>query len=433
MKMVSVITSVYNCEKYIAEMIDSILKQTYKDWELIIFDDASTDNTWDIILNYQDCRIKKFRNNENQGLTVNLNKALKIATGEYIARIDGDDVAYPRRLEKQVRFMNEHPDLVLLGCWMKSFGSKELIMQKEIDFEVLKINLLFNVIAFHPSFIMRRDVLYKHHIHYNEYLKCAQDYDLEYQLSKHGKIENIPEILMKYRVHEGQVTTSKLEEQKFFAAITRERIISDLGIKLKKEECEAWNHFGTFDTSSNFDEEMEYIKGIIERIIAVNRTKQIYCEKTLKHVMSERLRKYIDSNKASDQNLISKNGEWDKYHRLFLMMTQWKRLNKQNVYLETFFKQNNIQNIAIYGMGHAGRALAEELENSSVTVGYGVDRNIEGAFGYDDMKIVTLEDRLEKVDAIVVTVISQYENIKKDLEKKIECSFYSLEEIIYSM
>lgn len=428
--LVSIITSVYNCEKYVSEMIDSILAQTYKDWELIIFDDASADNTWDIISNYQDCRIKKFRNKENQGLTVNLNKALKLAEGKYIARIDGDDIAYPRRLEKQVAFMENNSDVVLSGCWMKSLGLKEYIMQNEVDCEVLKINLLFGPIIFHPSFIMRHTVLNQYHIHYNETLKYAQDYDMQYQFSKYGKIRNLPEILMKYRFHEEQVTTRKIEEQKFFAGITRKRIINDLGLKLTEEECIAWNHFGTFETFSNLDDEIEYIKNIIQKILAVNKTKQVYCENILQHITSARLKNYINSSRMVDQNQNSKN---DKYHRMFLMMAQWKRLNKQGICLEVYFKQKNIRSIAIYGMGHAGRALAEELVNSSVTVKYGIDRNIEGAFGIDDMAIVTLEERLEKIDAIVVTVISQYENIKKELEKKIECSFYSLEEIIYSM
>ena len=431
--MVSIITSVYNCEKYIAEMLDSILEQTYKDWELIVFDDASTDNTWDIFLIYQDQRIKKYRNKKNHGLTVNLNKALNLAKGEYVARIDGDDVAYPRRLEKQVQYMNEHPDVVLSGCWMKRFGSNELILQGAVDWEVLKVSLLFHAIVFHPSFIMRRSILDQDNIKYNEQLKCAQDYDIEYRLSRCGKIENIAEVLMKYRVHDDQVTAKKAEEQKFYANITRNLILSDLGIELVDKERIAWEHFGTFEVAPNFDEEIGYIRGIIEQIIAINKTKKVYQENILQHIISERLKKYIDSNKATNQNLIGANRECEKYHRLFLMMTQWKRLNQQGICLENFFIQKNAHSIAIYGMGHAGRALAEELEGSSVEVKYGIDGNIKFAFGIEDMEIVTLEDYCEKVDAVVVTVISQYENIKKKLEKKMECAVYSLEDIIFRM
>lgn len=431
--MVSIITSVYNCEKYIAEMINSILAQTYTDWELIIFDDASTDNTWNIVSQFQDSRIKKFKNMENQGLTVNLNQALKIANGEYIARIDGDDVAYPRRLEKQVEFMNEYSDVVLSGCWMKSIGSKEFIMQKAVDCDVLKINLLFNVIVFHPCFIMRRSILKQYDIKYNEQLKCAQDYDMEYQLSRYGKIKNIPEVLMKYRIHDGQVTVKKAEEQKYFASITRNLIINDLGIELTDEERRAWNHFGMFEVDLFSDAEIKYIKGVIDKIITINKTKNVYREKTLRHITSERLRRYIDNNKSINQNKISENAESDKYHRLFLMMTQWKRLNNRSICLDEFFKQKNIQSIAIYGMGHAGRALAEELVDSNIAVKYAMDRNIESAFGTDDIMIAILDDHLEEVDAVVVTAITQYENIKETLEKKIKCPIYSLEEVIYSM
>ena len=115
------------------------------------------------------------------------------------------------------------------------------------------------------------------------------------------------------------------------------------------------------------------------------------------------------------------------------MMDQWVKVKQENKNLSEYFLKNGYKKIAIYGMGHAGRALAEELVDSNIAVKYAMDRNIESALGTDDIMIAILDDHLEEVDAVVVTAITQYENIKETLEKKIKCPIYSLEEVIYSM
>lgn len=120
--LVSVIASVYNCECYIKEMIDSVINQTMQEWEMILVDDASTDGTWNIISSYDDARIIIRRNNINKGLTYNLNVALSMCKGKYVIRIDGDDIACQDRFEKQVKYMEEHPSVVLSGGWMQAFG-----------------------------------------------------------------------------------------------------------------------------------------------------------------------------------------------------------------------------------------------------------------------------------------------------------------------
>lgn len=115
--LVTVLMSVFNGEKYLREAIDSILTQTFSDFEFLIINDASTDRSREIILSYLDPRIRLIDNEENIGLTRSLNKGIDLAKGKYIARMDADDVSMPERLEKQVRFMEENPDIAVLGSW----------------------------------------------------------------------------------------------------------------------------------------------------------------------------------------------------------------------------------------------------------------------------------------------------------------------------
>ena len=165
---VSNITSAYNCRNYIKEMIESIMDQTYRDWELILIDDASDDGTWDIINSIQDDRIVKIRNLNNAGLTKNLNTALKLAEGKYILRMDSDDIAMVDRIEKQAAFMEANQNIVLSGGWMQCFGNMHDITKTHLQDEDIRIDLIFNSAIMHPTFIVRNEILKKYNITSNE-------------------------------------------------------------------------------------------------------------------------------------------------------------------------------------------------------------------------------------------------------------------------
>jgi glycosyltransferase involved in cell wall biosynthesis len=122
--LVSIVIPVYNGEKYLADSLDSVLCQTYQNWELIIINDGSTDSTEQLILNYQDKRIKYLRNDDNKGIIFSLNRGLRESKGVYIARLDADDIALPFRIEKQVEFLSENPDYVMCGSYFQTIDSK---------------------------------------------------------------------------------------------------------------------------------------------------------------------------------------------------------------------------------------------------------------------------------------------------------------------
>jgi glycosyltransferase involved in cell wall biosynthesis len=199
-------------QKYLDEAIQSILNQTYKDFEFIIVNDG--DN---VTVNYGgfDPRIKVIQNKKNIGLTKSLNIALKEAKGEYIARMDADDVSYPKRLEEQVKFLDENPDYILVGTWAEIIdeeGKKIREVKHPCENDVIRRELIKYNPFFHSSIMFRRG------LRYNENFKYAQDYELYFRNTrgwKDGKkkLANIPLFLQQYRETANSITSSKNREQ----------------------------------------------------------------------------------------------------------------------------------------------------------------------------------------------------------------------------
>jgi len=200
---ISVILPVYNGGKYLKESIDSILNQTFNNYELIIVNDGSTDESLDIIISYKDERIKLI-NQKNTGLSKALNNGIKLAIGKYIARMDHDDISYPERLKKQFEFMENHSEYVAIGTWanyISKDGEFLFTWKPPCKSEDLKKGLP-NICPFvHSSVMMRTDALkivggYKDVGRYF----YQEDLLLWIDLAKKGELYNIPEALVKYRV-----------------------------------------------------------------------------------------------------------------------------------------------------------------------------------------------------------------------------------------
>jgi len=218
---ISVLMSVYNGERFVTEALKSIYNQTYQDFEVIIVDDCSTDRTSEILLNLKDSRTCIYKNPENLGLTKSLNIGLKLCRGEYVARMDADDISHPQRFERQIKFLDENPDCLVLGCWYgridsdgKILGSKE----PPTEYEDTKKQLLIEACVGHGTAIVRRAALVEVG-GYNEQYTYAQDYDLWLRLSEVGLIRNLDEYLYLLRSWPGNITTIKLKEQTEFAEL----------------------------------------------------------------------------------------------------------------------------------------------------------------------------------------------------------------------
>ena len=217
----TVLMSVYNTKaKWLCESIDSILCQTFAEFEFIIIDDKSTDGSLEILKGYQakDNRIILVENEENLGLTKSLNKGLALARGNYIARMDADDISVPERLACQYRYMEEHNDVSVVGGYLYTGknGSYMLTGYNE-DKEIQKVQMLFhNAGVPHPTAMIRSSFLSDNRICYDERIKKSQDYALWTSIiSRGGKIRLIPKVVLLYRVHENQISANKKDQIAF--------------------------------------------------------------------------------------------------------------------------------------------------------------------------------------------------------------------------
>lgn len=206
---ISVIMSVFNSEEYLKDSIESILCQTYSNFEFIITDDGSTDKSIDILNSFRDKdkRILLIKNLKNLGLTKNLNIMISLAKGDYIARMDSDDISLPQRFEKQLIFLENHKTIGVCGTYSCVFGKhiKEKIMRFPEKHEDIRSNLLFENVIVHSSVMLRKKIIDDYNIRYNEDFSIIQDYELWSRLKDFTEFANIPETLLRYRMSDSNI------------------------------------------------------------------------------------------------------------------------------------------------------------------------------------------------------------------------------------
>lgn len=252
---ISVLMPVYNGERYLREAIESILSQSLTDFEFLIINDGSTDNSIDIINSYSDHRIRLVQNETNLGLIATLNKGINLAQGEYIARMDCDDISLSERLEKQYRFMECHPDIGICGTWLRSIGDNSgLVCRFPTDPEQFRAELLFDSIIGHPSVMLRKSIIEQFNLYYDPTYCHAEDYDLWSRAVMHCKICSIPEMLVLYRYHSAQVSQQRSDQQKQTAGKVRLGQLRSLGVEPTPYEFSLHQAFGTMThlKTSNF-------------------------------------------------------------------------------------------------------------------------------------------------------------------------------------
>ncbi len=225
--------AIYNEKiEWMRQSIDSILNQTFSDFEFIIINDNPQRKDNQLLTSEyskRDKRIKVMHNEQNIGLTKSLNKGLKIAQGDYIARMDADDIALPKRFEKQVQFLDKNKECIVCGTNISYIGDRNFFVFSDwikYDDASIKAQLMVNSCFAHPSVMIRKKILVENGIAYDEDYKQAQDYRLWEILSHYGAFGNIKEKLLQYRISQTQVSKKHSGGQQSLAQNIRKRILN---------------------------------------------------------------------------------------------------------------------------------------------------------------------------------------------------------------
>ena len=206
--IVSVLMPVYKTGIFLREAVDSILTQSFTDFELIILNDCSPDNAEEILDSYSDPRIVRYKGDKNVGLSNVLNIGIALARGKYIARMDSDDLSSPERLQIQVDYLNAHPKIDLVSVGMHLFGARNEVWIRDSDPEKVKIDAMFHSPVLHASSMWRKDRFEKEGLRFRQEFVPAEDYDLWTRaLLKGLKLVNLPDVLYEYRIHPNQATS----------------------------------------------------------------------------------------------------------------------------------------------------------------------------------------------------------------------------------
>lgn len=333
---ISVIMPVYNAESYLSETIESILNQTYTDFELLVLNDKSTDGSKEIIEKYKakDSRIVLIDKEINVGPANLRNEGFELAKAPFVALMDADDIALPTRFEKQVTYLKNHPDVGVCGTWMTYFGGKKnkAIRHAETH-DAIKVSFLYSCAIGNPTVMLRKESL--NGLRFENEFVPVEDYDLWSRLLPKTKFHNIPESLLQYRLHPNNISKTKIE---------------NVNRSVKKVKINQLGGFGIEATDPNLElylSAFEVKRGLLptEIIKIIDASKYLTAQnEKLKNFNSGLLEKQIDKTlirtirnagqfdiafynhlKENESKLFAKMRVLDKVIIRFKSVTNWKK------------------------------------------------------------------------------------------------------------
>lgn len=289
MPKITVLMPVYNSEKYLREAIDSILNQTFNDFELLIINDASTDNSKNIILSYKDQRIRYYENNKNLGVAKTLNRGLRLACGDYIARMDADDISVPFRLKRQIDFMDRNPEIVVCGGWVRAFKETDsAVWCTPADYETIKSTMLFHSAIYHPTVMTRAKVLKRHELFYSSTFDGSEDYEFWVRIADHFKIVNLQEVLLRHRIHSNHRDNSVRDGNSLKQSdIVRHMQLKRLSIAPTEKEFEIHRAISLGDLRAE-KEFVEATEAWFRKLMKHNKRKKIYTDSSFGKLLIEK-------------------------------------------------------------------------------------------------------------------------------------------------
>ncbi|MFB2892351.1 glycosyltransferase family 2 protein [Aerosakkonemataceae cyanobacterium BLCC-F50] len=285
----SAIMAVYNSGEYLKETIDSVLNQTFTDFEFIIIDDGSRDRSVEIIKSYQDPRIKLLLNEENRGTGYSRNRGIEASRGEYIITIDSDDINLPQRFAKQIAYMDSHPEVGICGSWIETIGEAAgELWRCAVKPDIVHCRTLFEAVLCHPSTIIRRKYLDEYSLRYAVELRRAQDWDLYCRGARHFQITNIPEVLVYYRWRKYGKNLSDEEliskTYYYFYEIDK-RNFQVLNLQPTEQEMLVHRRLGNLELKKDQDFVLEANKWL-NKLFAANQIAKIYPQSTFLQVLA---------------------------------------------------------------------------------------------------------------------------------------------------
>lgn len=269
-KKVSFIMPLYNAERYVQQAIESVLNQTYKNFELILIDDVSTDSTMEKVEKYKDERIRVFHNSKNEGIAYSRNRGLDVATGEYIAIMDDDDITMPRRLERQVLFLEEHPEIDFVGGRYQLINEKgEILSEAKMAYRnplFIKALFLFQNIYSNGEMMFRKNTISKNQICYAENQYGMEDFKFWIECSKVGNFYTIDDVFLQHRVHKQSETmknkTNLMQEREMHRMELQRYSMMLSNILVSDEALAVINCFTNNCVCSSIEEFIKYYEAL---------------------------------------------------------------------------------------------------------------------------------------------------------------------------
>lgn len=436
--LVSICLLTYMHEKYIEDCIKSIIAQTYENIELLVLDDFSSDHTFEIIQRYEKLLKQRFkrvhlkRNIQNSGnISANVNQMSKMAQGDYIKHIGGDDALLPDYMEKVVACMEKYKSAIM--CYTNAYIVNDNFRlgdnpgriyayenhipcsQSESFKRLLKRNY---IIA--GSVTFRRDVFEKYG-YYDERI-LFEDYEYWLRLSQKEEFVYLPEKLLYYRIAETSLTNfaSKDGRKKIVYMMQGEIQVYEMYTRNISSEEKRVFHQYFYDYYLQEALQANLWRVALQIMFIMRKHKYKIDMKKVRGILKQNNRKNCAENELADKHLT-----------ILRLFNQWIVLYQEGKSIVNYFQKNHIKSVAIYGMSYVGERLYDELKGSDIEVKYAIDRNSVKIF--TDLEMFMPEDALPEVDAIIVTAVYFYDEIRKKLRENVDYPIYSLEDIIYNL
>ena len=320
---VSILMPVYKTSQYLREAMDSVLSQTFTDFELIVLNDCSPDNAEEILDEYKDPRIVRYLGKENVGLANVLNVGMQMARGKYIARMDSDDLSMPNRLEVQVDYLERHPDIDLCSCGMTLFGAKDGKWVRESDPDMVRISTLFFSPILHASSVWRKEAFDKKGLRFEQEMVPAEDYDLWCRALSGGlRMVNIPDCLYLYRIHPNQATENTARTSRKEVEV-RERFLRAIYPDSKGEDIARIASLKSCSDPDEFERAAEALLALDSDLGFFNRKKLCdQLEKRRQYLVGESLRRSFT---------------WERF-KLLTMKEKLKAIGLDKYFFKHFFE-----------------------------------------------------------------------------------------------